>query len=679
MTGQVFFQQLARDPRFSDIHPRLASFLKGYLSGERVTRFEDQFVINTHLPPYPSPAFDSMIEHFSSFGQSEGKRHLFSVTLAVTNRCHYNCWHCSNAGRCQEDVPLVRLQELVQQLQDLGVVMVTLSGGEPLLRMDLEQIVDSFGDRTCLCLNTTGAGLTQDRAEALRAAGLFALGVSLDSAQAMEHDRMRGKKGAFKTALRALDLADGAGLYAYMISMATQAFLRPENFSSFMQFITHTPAREVHVLEPCATGRLANSPEACLSPSEREQILAYQREIAADPSKPVLSSFASLESGTAFGCGAGLTHLYIDGSGEVSPCNLLPLSFGNVLNSSLSDILTSMGNIFEAPRTECVGRILNQHIPNTTMPAPPDISKALCEKHLPKSHEMPEFCRVQQSMQTRVGRTELENAYNQIHAYYDQFWLDQAGAPIKQLIDKLSLTGREKVFEAGCGTGYGTALLAKRLEHAGQITAVDLSEGMLSQAQERAQDQGFSATQFICADALEEIQVNGPFDLVFSTWVLGYIPLHPFFEAVSQALADQGLLAFVVHKLNSPRRELEIFQDIVADDPDVLQSQVAFDFPRDMEHMKTELARANLQPKHLWEGQITFSYDTPEQALEHLLKSGAGTAYYEAVVPDRREELTREFIKRLQERTSGQSYDVVHDFLGCVATCTRPASSLPAP
>jgi len=679
MTGQVFFQQLARDPLFSDIHPRLASFLKGYLAGERVTRLDDQYVINTHLPPYPSPAFDRMIEHFSSFGQREGKRHLFSVTLAVTNRCHYNCWHCSNAGRCQEDLALFRLQEVVQQLQDLGVVMVTLSGGEPLLRMDLEQIVASFDDRTCLCLNTTGAGLTQDRAEALRAAGLFALGVSLDSVQAVEHDRMRGKKGAFKTALKALDLADAAGLYAYVISMATQAFLRPENFADFMQFISHTPAREVHVLEPCATGRLANSPEACLGPSEREQILAYQREIAADPSKPVLSSFASLESGTAFGCGAGLTHLYIDGSGEVSPCNLLPLSFGNVRDSSLTDILAGMGTVFKAPRTECIGKILNQHIPSGAVPAPPDLSKALCEEHLPKSHEVPEFCRVQQSMTSRVGRTELQNAYNQIHAYYDQFWLDQAGSPIKQLIDTLSLTGRERVFEAGCGTGYGTALLAERLEHAGQITAVDLSEGMLSQARERAQTQGFTATQFICADALDALRSNGPFDLVFSTWVLGYIPLHPFFEAVSQALADQGGLAFVVHRLHSPRRELEIFQEIVADDPDVLQSQVAFDFPRDMEHVENELAGVGLQPKQLWEDHITFSCGTAEQALEHLLKSGAGTAYYEAVVPDRREELTGEFIKRLQERTPGRSYEVVHDFLACVATRCRPASSLQAP
>ena len=98
-----------------------------------------------------------------------------------------------------------------------------------------------------------------------------------------------------------------------------------------------------------------------------------------------------------------------------------------------------------------------------------------------------------------------------------------------------------------------------------------------------------------------------------------------------------------------------------------------------MEHVENELAGVGLQPKQLWEDHITFSCGTAEQALEHLLKSGAGTAYYEAVVPDRREELTGEFIKRLQERTPGRSYEVVHDFLACVATRCRPASSLQAP
>ena len=47
---------------------------------------------------------------------------------------------------------------------------------------------------------------------------------------------------------------------------------------------------------------------------------------------------------------------------------------------------------------------------------------------------------------------------------YDEFWLKEAGKPVDTLIAKLSLAGDERVFEAGCGTGYATVLLAARLQ-----------------------------------------------------------------------------------------------------------------------------------------------------------------------------------------------------------------------
>ena len=54
--------------------------------------------------------------------------------------------------------------------------------------------------------------------------------------------------------------------------------------------------------------------------------------------------------------------------------------------------------------------------------------------------------------------------------------------------------------------------------------------------------------------------------------------------------------------------------------------------------------------------------------LEHLLKSGAGTAFYEAVVPARRKSLTERFVRMLtaRHRRSG-GYDVKHDYLACIA------------
>ena len=134
MRGDQFFARLATKPPFSRLHPKIAAFFKEYLGGEKVIRFGELSVVNTQFPPFPSLAFDRLTENFGRIGEAGADR-LYSVTLAVTNRCRFQCWHCYNAGRSQEDLPLSTLQEtaaiqgefkqkrdfLVEGLKDVGV------------------------------------------------------------------------------------------------------------------------------------------------------------------------------------------------------------------------------------------------------------------------------------------------------------------------------------------------------------------------------------------------------------------------------------------------------------------------------------------------------------------------------------------------------------------------------
>ena len=667
MKGTEFFNQVAMKPPFSKMHAAVAAFFKDYLSNEKVITFNDRSVLNTHFPPYPSRAFDNLVEQFSMIGEV-GERRLYSVTLAVTNRCMYNCWHCYNAGRSQHDVPLTIFKEVINELRELSAVRVTLSGGEPLLRNDLEDIARSFDDRTYLNLNTTGYGLTSERARALRDSGVFAVGVSIDSTDPDVHDQMRGRKGAFNIALQALAFASQNELYPYIISVATHDFLKPGNFMKFMRFAEESGAKEVHLLEPCATGKLAGKQEVLLSKEDKKLILDYQKEIARDDYLPILSSFLYLESPEAFGCGAGITHLYIDGSGEVSPCNLVPISFGNIKNEPLRDILDKMSYYFCKPRTRCVGHLLARYIGKEHLPTVPAVSHEICKKYLSRKHAIPRFFKIKSRVQGKVGRKELQSAYDRVHKYYDEFWLIEAGKPVEDLINKLPLTGKKSVFEAGCGTGFATVLITDRLDDPAQVTAVDISGGMLGEARNRAESAGLHTIRFIEGDALEVLREGRIYDIIFTSWVLGYIPLKLFFNASSSALASDGRLAFIVHKENSPREPLQIFGELVARDPSILRKHVEFDFPRDMKHIETEVTSAGLEIEHLSEGHIIFHYDTPEKVLEHLLKSGAGTAFYEAVNPVRRKEQENQFIKILEERKGLRNdFEVVHDYISCIA------------
>jgi SAM-dependent methyltransferase len=327
-----------------------------------------------------------------------------------------------------------------------------------------------------------------------------------------------------------------------------------------------------------------------------------------------------------------------------------------------------MGQHFSSPRAACCGKVLAKHIPSGKLPAGFPISAEICEGHLPKEYKKPRFFKVLRESRAEVGQAELKDAYDHIHESYDQFWLDQAATPIETLVTELPIEDCRMIFEAGCGTGYATKLLSSRLAERAQLIAVDLSDEMLEEARKRPALRNRSNIKLRTGDALDEMKKEGPFDLIFSSWVLGYIPLAPFFAAAYQALKKEGLLAFIVHKENSPREPLEIFGEIIGRHPSALQKRVAFDFPRDLGYLKSAVEGTGFELLDTCEDAITFQYSTPEGVLEHLLKSGAGTAFYEALDPNQRPELEKEFLEILAGRRRAENrFDVVHDYLVCVA------------
>jgi MoaA/NifB/PqqE/SkfB family radical SAM enzyme/SAM-dependent methyltransferase len=667
MKAVDFFAQIAPESQISRLHPLIIHEFKKYLQHEKAIRFGDKFVINTHFPPFPSPAFTRFIESISLYGAAEASHRLYSVTWAVTNRCNYRCWHCYNAGRDQIELPTERMIAIAGELQDFGAAVVTLTGGEPLLRRDLEDIASSFDDRTSLVLGTTGENLSPRRAELLKKAGIFAVGISLDSVDRDEHDRLRGCRGAFQTALNALKICADTGLYPYIVSVATREFLERTRFMAFLEFAGRIGALEVHLLEPTPTGRLASRPDVALTPVERSQIIAYQKEVALREDLPVLSSFAYLESEDHFGCGAGLTHLYIDGSGQVCPCNLVPMSFGDLRSEPLETALDRLRPHFSKPRTGCIGRVLAGKIPSP-QPSPPELSETLSRRYLSGSGEEPGFFAVLKKARelNATGTEDVAAAYERIYNDYDEFWLCEAGKPVRELISRIPWKSDLRLLEAGCGTGFATAILAERLSDNGSIVAVDISEGMISQA--RCRVGGAPSVEFIHGDALEVLKSSGTFDAVFSSWVLGYIRLKPFFSTVSEALVPNGILAFIVHKQNSPKIPLEIFKELVMEDPSVLMRNVDFDFPENTAHVRKDLEAAGMDVVELGEGHIRFIYPDPQGVQDHLLKSGAGTAYYDAIDPIRRPVLEAGFLERLasQAKCDG-GFEVIHDYVWCIA------------
>jgi len=145
----------------------------------------------------------------------EEKQRRPVVVWNLTKRCNLHCSHCY-AGADQAGAPgeltTAEGKALLEDLADYGVPVVLFSGGEPLVRDDLAELVASasnLGIRPVL--STNGTLLTEERVAALQDAGLMYAGVSVDGMPA-HNDEMRGEEGAFDAAVGGIRTCLDAGL-----------------------------------------------------------------------------------------------------------------------------------------------------------------------------------------------------------------------------------------------------------------------------------------------------------------------------------------------------------------------------------------------------------------------------------------------------------------------------------
>ncbi|HET9726254.1 MAG TPA: pyrroloquinoline quinone biosynthesis protein PqqE [Gemmatimonadales bacterium] len=119
-----------------------------------------------------------------------------TLLAEVTHRCPLHCPYCSNPLdllRAESEIGTEDWKRVLTQARELGVLQLGLSGGEPMIRKDLEELAAharSLGLYTTLV--TSGLGLTRKRAEALRAAGLEHVQVSVQDADPETAERIAG-------------------------------------------------------------------------------------------------------------------------------------------------------------------------------------------------------------------------------------------------------------------------------------------------------------------------------------------------------------------------------------------------------------------------------------------------------------------------------------------------------
>jgi MoaA/NifB/PqqE/SkfB family radical SAM enzyme len=304
--------------------------------------------INSFFPPYPSRAFDRFLETVFN-----GRRVPYSTYFAVTDQCPYRCPHCSYGKHQRGALDTTQALEIIRQIRSIGTVTIGFTGGEPLVRKDIVQLVKSAGEDTATVMFSTGYNLTDDLAERLRDAGLDCMTIGIESDDAERHDAVRGVKGSFDTALSSIRISRQAGLYTAISTIGSRDKLENGTLERLAQLVTCYDVHEFRILEPVPTGSYSGQSNEVLSAGESQQIAQFHKQWNRKGRGPSITSFARLESDEMFGCGAGFHHLFIDALGNVCPCDLTPLALGNVLQEPLSEIWGRMSQWFDRPRCGC--------------------------------------------------------------------------------------------------------------------------------------------------------------------------------------------------------------------------------------------------------------------------------------------------------------------------------------
>ena len=130
------------------------------------------------------------------------------VKIKINYGCNLKCQMCKHWRETRETpIPMQRFKETISELAELGCKKIHFSGGEPMLRPQLPELVahaTSLGLR--VTLTTNGTLIDKEKAKALIEAGLRGVNVSIDSPIKKIHEKVRGVEGSFKLTTKAVSL-----------------------------------------------------------------------------------------------------------------------------------------------------------------------------------------------------------------------------------------------------------------------------------------------------------------------------------------------------------------------------------------------------------------------------------------------------------------------------------------
>lgn len=276
-------------------------------------------------------------------------------------RCNFRCQHCctSKMEKKKRHFLIEDVIELSRQADEMGLAHVTITGGEPLLFPDLDELVKAIDPcKFYIAIDSNGWLLDTKKAKHLKSIGIEKVHLSLDSIYAADHDDFRRKYGSHERVLGAINAARGAGLSVLLNTVVTKQRVHSQEFIDFLEFTKNLGVGVVMMLAKPA-GSWENNLDVILNTDD----LAFLREL-----EKHYNAFTHLVPayGLDLGCIAVKRMVSITRYGDVMPCPWIHISLGNFFEEPLKIILERGMNIkFFGKRMEtCLGSIDGEFLRN---------------------------------------------------------------------------------------------------------------------------------------------------------------------------------------------------------------------------------------------------------------------------------------------------------------------------
>jgi radical SAM protein with 4Fe4S-binding SPASM domain len=304
--------------------------------------------------------------------QISGFDRPYVVSWNLTYRCNLACEHCYlDAGPKPQvgtenfaDRGELSTEECFRVIDEIAAFapecLTILTGGEPLLRRDILEIVRRAAERGLwVVVGTNGVCITENLARRLAEAGARGLSLSLDALDPDRHDRFRMVRGAWRNTVEGAEILNKTGLpFIVQTTAGSHNLGELDAIADFAHDRLAAKVWNLYFLVPTGRGQFVSD----MTPAQYDEVLTslyriqqkYNRrmlvnakcaphyiktvlENAAVETDPLIRTY----SGGAGGCPAGTHYMGIRPNGDVTPCPYLPVFAGSLRSASLTDLWTS--------------------------------------------------------------------------------------------------------------------------------------------------------------------------------------------------------------------------------------------------------------------------------------------------------------------------------------------------